>query len=123
MYNYFEEMKNDVIDAIDDYFTDDELAEMDADELEEKLNDALWIDDGVTGNGSGSYTFNSATAKEYVTENIDLLGAACWAFDMDAARIGEMFVNEEWEAADVTIRCYLLPQVLGDVLEERGTVE
>lgn len=30
--------------------------------------DELWIDDSVTGNGSGSYTFNSYKAEENVKD-------------------------------------------------------
>ena len=117
MYNYFEEMKNDVIDAIDDYFTEDELAEMDADELEEKLNEDLWVDDSVTGNASGSYTFSRVTAKEYAIDNLDLFIEACDCFCIDYETIGKTFYNNDWETIDVTIRCYLLGQVIWEVLE------
>ena len=118
MYNYMESMKNDIRDAINyDY----DLTEWKGrrDELEEKLNDDLWIDDSVTGNASGSYTFNSARAREYVTENgIDYIRDACSEFGIDAGEIGEKFVNEEWEWMDVTIRCYLLNQAINEVLDE-----
>ena len=88
------------------------------DAIEEQLNDSLWIADSVTGNGSGSYTFNSAEAKEYVTDNEDLLKEALEAFCTDAETITDHFLNGDWEYFDVTIRCYLLGQAIGEVLDE-----
>lgn len=52
-YNYLEAVKEDVKNYIDNEinFTDFDSLE----ELKEKLNDELWIEDSVTGNASGSY--------------------------------------------------------------------
>ena len=62
-YDYFENVKNDVIDFIKDN-------EINVNEVDrEELNEQLWIEDSVTGNGSGSYTFNANKAKEYVDDN------------------------------------------------------
>lgn len=54
MYDYREEIKNDIMDYVEDeiYLADFSGRE----ELEEKLNDDLWTVDSVTGNASGSYT-------------------------------------------------------------------
>lgn len=81
--------------------------------LEEALNDELWTDDSVTGNGSGSYTFSTWTAEEYVCHNLDLLAEAIEEFGgcMDVLKDGA-------EACDVTIRCYLLPRMISRVLDE-----
>jgi hypothetical protein len=35
-----------------------------------ELYDLLWVEDSVTGNGSGSYTFNRCQAKEYLKGNL-----------------------------------------------------
>ena len=116
MYNYYEAMMTDVRNYIENEI---ELNDYETiEELEEALNDDLWIDDSVTGNGSGSYTFNSYTAKEYVTENEDLCREALEAFCVDADTTAEKFLDADWEYFDVTIRCYLLGQIVGVVLEE-----
>ena len=62
MYNYLDAMKEDVLTAIRENYTLSDYENRE--ELEERLNDDLWIDDAVTGNASGSYTFNSARAAE-----------------------------------------------------------
>jgi len=116
-YSYVEAMKSDVRDAIEDggYLDGD----YDRDEVEEQLNEDLWVDDSVTGNASGSYTFSSYQAKEYVLEDgMDYLLEATSEFGIEASEIGEHFINEDWEWFDVTIRCYLLGQVIGEVLDE-----
>ncbi len=89
----------------------------DLDEAYQELYDDLWIEDNVTGNGSGSYTFDNYKAKEYVTDNIELCAEALREFCVDAETIADKFLYEEWEYFDVTIRCYLLGEVLGEVLE------
>lgn len=116
MYNYYDAMMADVRTYIENEI---ELNDFETiEELEESLNDDLWIDDSVTGNGSGSYTFSSYTAKEYVTENEDLCREALEEFCIDADTIAEKFLDADWEYFDVTIRCYLLSQIVGTVLEE-----
>ena len=116
MYNYYEAMMEDVRNYLNNEI---ELNDYETiEELEEALNDDLWIDDSVTGNGSGSYTFSSYTAKEYVTENEDLCREALEEFCVDADTIAEKFLDADWEYFDVTIRCYLLGQIVGVVLEE-----
>lgn len=118
-YNYLESMKEDV----KEYITNN--AELDMDdlvynrsELEEKLNDDLWINDSVTGNASGSYTFNSYKAKEYVLDNMNLLEDMCNEFGIDAETIGKKFLKEEWEWMDVSIRCYLLGSAISETLDD-----
>ena len=116
-YNYLEEMKKDIRTHLEDEF-EYRYHDLDREELEEKLNDNLWIDDNVTGNASGSYTFCRATAKEYVLDNIDLCKEAMETFCVEAQTIGDKFLSEDWEYFDVTIRCYLLGQAIAEVLDE-----
>lgn len=114
-YDYLEAMKSDVLDYIREEVNAGEFS--DREDLENKLNDDLFINDSITGNASGSYTFNSYTAKEYVFDNIDLLNEAITEFCEDDV-IGEKFLNEEWEWMDVTIRCYLLGQAISEALDD-----
>lgn len=46
-------------------------------------NDTLFACDSVTGNASGSYTFNTWTAEEYLCHNWELLGEALTEFGRD----------------------------------------
>ena len=114
-YDYLESIKEDIENYIEEHR--EELDFSDRDELEQELNDSLWIEDSVTGNVSGSYTFNSYKAQEYVSDNLDLLNDACEEFGVDGDTIGTKFLSEEWEWMDVTIRCYLLGQAIGEVLD------
>lgn len=115
-YNYYEAIKEDIKQAIEESINLDEYRG-DREALEEKLNDDLWIDDSVTGNASGSYTFNSYTAKKYVQDNLDLLKEAAEEFGC-TDRAANWLFDEAWEDADVTIRCYLLGRTIAEVLDE-----
>ena len=117
-YDYREAMKDDIVQYIEENINLDEYE--DNDELYEALEEDLWVADSVTGNGSGSYTFNREEAKKYVVDNMDLVGEMIEEFDIDAKTIGEKFKEQDWEYFDVSVRCYLLGEVLGDVLEELG---
>ena len=60
-YNYRKEMFEDVKNAMLEHYSDDEIISRikdDEDEFAEQLNEDLWCDDSVTGNGSGSYYCN-----------------------------------------------------------------
>lgn len=116
MYYYREAVKADVLEYIRNEI---DFSEFDTlDELEEKLNDDLWTVDSVTGNASGSYTFNRWTAKEYVVDGMDELKEALREFGTPAETIAEKFLDEDWEHFDVTIRCYLLGECIAAALEE-----
>jgi hypothetical protein len=82
--------------------------------LEEHLNDTLWITDSVTGNASGSYTFNTWKAEEYLCHNLELLQEALFEFGCNDVKALERGA----EYCDVTIRCYLLGQAIAEALEE-----
>lgn len=116
MYDYLEAVKEDVVDFIKCDIDLKDFAERE--ELEEYLNEELFDCDRVTGNASGSYTFSRAQAREYVVDNIELLEEACDEFGTDAETVGEWFLSEDWEKMDVTIRCYLLCQAIGETLDD-----
>jgi len=112
-YDYFKELKQDV----KDYITNEEdlfIDYPDRDELFEHLMDNLYTADSVTGNGSGSYFFNTYKAEEAIAHNWDLLSDALNAFEEEDVNI----IDKGAEWCDVTIRCYLLPQVINEVLDE-----
>ena len=112
-YNYLEAVTSDVLDYIKEEIN---LYEWkgNRDGLEEKLNDELWTVDSVTGNASGSYTFNTWEAEENLAHNWDLLAEALDEFGQDGTDV----LKQGAEAMDVTIRCYLLGQAIGEALDE-----
>ena len=114
MYDYREAMRDDIRAYLEENLENYDYTDMD--DLREQLNDDLWVEDSVTGNGSGSYTFNAAKAKEYVLDgdNMDLLIEAEEEFGGDLGAT----IKRGWEVCDVTIRCYLLGQILDEVLKE-----
>ena len=118
-YNYREEVKIDITNAIDEMEEYENATSEEAFDSKEEaydyLYDRLWTDDSVTGNASGSYTFNTYKAEENICHNLELLGEALEEFGCDM----DYLTKNGAEACDVTIRCYLLGEVLSEVLEER----
>lgn len=110
-YNYREAVKSDILDYINNNIDFKDFNDLD--ELEEHLNDTLWVEDSVTGNGSGSYYCNSYAAEEAICHNLDLLGEALDTFGGSCD-----ILKDGAEAADVTIRCYLLSECIAEALEE-----
>lgn len=118
---YLDQMKEDVLAYIKGEGIT--VTSENREEVEEELNDKLWVEDSVTGNASGSYTFNSYQAMKNVVDNMDLLKETISEFCIDSATVAEKFLNEEWEYFDVSIRCYLLgsaiSETLDDIIEEQ----
>ena len=115
-YNYLEELKSDVRNYIKEVASDYMDCE-DMDELRDSLYDNLWDEDSVTGNGSGSYTFNREEAKKYVSDNLDLMVEAYKDLDSIESLVDDLEALD-FETIDVTIRCYMLSQALDEVLED-----
>lgn len=113
-YNYLESVKQDVREYIKEH--DIVVNEDNRDEVEQQLNDDCFICDSVTGNASGSYTFNAWQAEENLCHNLDLLGEAMEEFGYGGKPMSELM--ESAESCDVTIRCYLLGQAISEVLDE-----
>jgi len=111
-YDYRQNVKDDV----KTYIKDNEIhwTEDDRDDVSQQLNDDLWTEDSVTGNGSGSYTFNTWQAEENVCHNTDLLAEALDEWGQQ----GENILEKGAEWADVTIRCYLLGECIGTAMDE-----
>lgn len=112
-YNYYEAVADDVREYINEEINLDEWRG-DREGLEQQLNDDLWISDSVTGNASGSYYCNAWKAEEALCHNLELLGEALAAFGDD----GTNALERGAEAADVTVRCYVLGSAIAEVLDD-----
>ena len=122
-YDYLSAVKEDVMSWIDEHndwksdYADENgkwLREDNRYDIEQDLNDRLFVEDSVTGNASGSYTFSTWQAEENLCHNLNLLGEALTEFCCEPNYITEKGA----EACDVTIRCYLLGQAISEVLDE-----
>ena len=115
-YDYYDAVKEDVLKAIKE---DDELLPCEdesATDYEERLNDALWASE-VTGNGPYAYYYSDEEdAIAAVMTNLDLCREAYQEFGVDEDAITFM---SNICSADVTIRCYILPSVIQDVVKEK----
>ena len=115
-YDYYEAVKDDVLNAIEE---DDELLpreDEDASDYKERLTEALWASE-VTGNGPYAY---------YFSDEEDAITAVMWNLDLCREAYQEFGVDEDAVAfmsdicsADVTIRCYILPSVIQNIIEEK----
>lgn len=110
-YDYRQAVKDDVIQYINDNVDMRKFA--DPDDACDALYDDMFVDDCITGKGRGSYTFSALEAEENLRHNMDLLAEACEGFGLDMAKQ----ITEGAEACDVIIRCYLLIEVLTEVLD------
>lgn len=119
MYDYRKAVYENVVEAIKERFTDEELKaaiQEDRENLVETLNEELWIDDSVTGNASGSYTFNTYRAEENLLHNWDLIEETAAEFGIEPKiSSGYEFGPEYW---DVSIRCYLLAESIEKAIED-----
>lgn len=81
----------------------------------ESFRDSMWICDNVTGNASGSYTFNAYQAEENLKDLIfsDELLEMFQEFGYDRVPL-----EEGPENIDVSIRCFLLDSVISENEDE-----
>jgi hypothetical protein len=114
-YNYKEAVMNDVKDYINNNIDLSEWKGRRTD-LEDKLNDELFTEDSVTGNGSGSYTCNSWQAEENLSHNWHLIEECSIDFGIAPVISTEWYHGAEWW--DVSIRCHLLREAISEVLDE-----
>lgn len=117
VYNYESEVRNDVINYGNEWlsYNNETVTEDNIDEIKDRLYESMWTSDSVTGNGSGSYTFNRWVAEENLCHNMDLFIEATKEFGSDIS----ILIEEGAEAMDVTIRCYLFPRFLDEFLDEK----
>ena len=110
-YNYLETMKHDIKEYIEENIS------VVNKEMRQELYDTLWTEDSVTGNASGSYTFDRAEAKEYVEDNKELVKEMATELDCKE-KVCDWWFDDDYEKIDIFIRCYLLGQAISEVLEE-----
>lgn len=117
-YDYREAVKRDVKEELECNYAEELESyingDLDRENFIDILDEGMSVCDGVTGNASGSYTFNAYQAEENICHNLDLLGEALGS-DMDVLRSGA-------EVCDVTIRCYLLRGCIEEVVDEYEVV-
>lgn len=100
---YVEEVENLVKEAINDPHS--QYLDMDnADEV----RDEMWIDDAITGNGSGSFYGNSAQSKESV---IDLVFDEDFHSELEGLGDDMSVFTKGPETVDVVARCLALGHV------------
>lgn len=107
-YDYLSAVESDVREYIENNVNFHDYSDLD--EMKEDLNEKLFVEDSVTGNVSGSYTFNTWKAEEYLCHNLDLLAEANEEFGGSSD-----ILSDGAEKCDVTIRCYLLGQAIENV--------
>ena len=126
-YNYLEAVKDDVETwLVDNSSQFEEIKDnnkidgvTDWDGVKDDLNETLWNDDSITGNGSGSYTFNREKARDYVFNDglqylEDLVDEGWLTYES----IGKDVTNYNFESLDVALRCYFLSQAIEEVITD-----
>lgn len=115
---YIEQMRDDIIEYVKDNDIDITASDgsVNRDAIDE-LYDDFFMEDSVTGNGSGSYTFSSAKAHENIIGAEDVIRELCEEWDIDKGDLVGHFLNEDWEWFDVSIRCFLLSEALEEAYQ------
>lgn len=116
-FTYIESVK----EAIKDYVRENCIDVSASDFDEHQLYDDLWISDSVTGNASGSYTFDRKQAREFVCADIETVIEALQEFETPAERVYNAFISGEFEYLDVAARCYVLFVALSEAIKELKT--
>lgn len=108
-YDYEAAVKSDIRDYLKEHDVEGRIDE----DLCQKLEDDMFVCDSVTGNASGSYTFNTWRAEENLSHNWDLIGECAEHFGIEDTSLSKG--AEYW---DSSIRCYLLNRCLTEVVDE-----
>lgn len=119
MYNYREAVKEDVKNWMQENHQPGESMELEYDY--DTVFEGCWVADEVTGNGSGSYTFSTYKARKNFFEDDNSEDYIYNMFQeglVSLDEVGRKMACGEWEWIDVSIRCYLLSEVVSEVLEE-----
>ena len=114
-YDYVKAMTEDIINYVNDNIT---LSDYDnKDDLFEALNDDMWAEDEITGNGCYGYDDNDVV-KQYVSDNADLLREALQEFCTPFDEIAKRFLDGDYKYFDCTIRCYVLGWAIDEAIKQ-----
>ena len=119
MYRYKEQVRTDVKEWIED--NKEQIDGLDRHDAYEVVYDSCWVDNSVTGNASGSYTFRRYEERENFygdSDSEDYLEQMCDDGFADPMEIGKKIVASDYEWIDVSILCWLLCDAVSDVLDE-----
>lgn len=119
MYNYREAVKEDVKNWMDENHEPGASREQEFDY--DTVFEGCWVADEVTGNGSGSYTFSRLEARRNFFEDDDSEDYVSQMIQegfSTAEEVGKHMASGDWEWLDVCIRCYLLGEVVQEVIDE-----
>lgn len=108
---YTEQVRNDAIEHID---FEVECGRWTKDTNFDDVYEELFTADGVTGNGSGSYTFNRFKAQENIADAIfddEIISA----FEGAGTSLYDLLKNDDPEGIDVIIRCHVLSNLYGEL--------
>lgn len=114
MCDYYEDVLQAVEEAAEYNYTPEMLEPVDLEDYGEKLNDALYVDDSVTGNAYGSFFCNAYKAEEALAGNWDLAAEALKEFGYND--INALEKGAEW--VDCVVRCYVLSQCIAEYVED-----
>ena len=119
MYSYKEQVRADVKEWIED--NKDQIEGLNRHDAFDIVYDSCWIDDSVTGNASGSYTFSRYEARENFfgdSDSEEYLEHMCDDGFADSVQIGKKLIASDYEWLDVSIRCWLLCDAVSYVLDK-----
>jgi len=86
------------------------------DDAFDDLYDIMWTEDSITGNTD--WYDSEYNCEEYLCHNSDLAIEACIEFCIDTAAILKHVKNKTlMRYLDCMVRCYLLGEILGEVLD------
>ena len=117
-YNYWKETANDIYCWMDN--CDIKLSDFyDRDQAAENIEQDVWDEDTVTGNG-GNWYDTEEKCEEYLCHNIDLAFQACEDLGVDFKILRTHFsAGTLARYLDCTIRCYVLMTAIYDALKEK----
>ena len=119
-YNYYDAVKDDVVEAILKGEELDPREDEARDDYAERLYDELWASE-VTGNEPYAY---------YYSEEEDAISAVMWNLDLCKEAYLDFGIEDDAvdfmsniRFADVTIRCYVLSSAIDAAIDELGFFE
>lgn len=118
-YDYEKAIINDIINYIKDNYVELDWTTSD-DDIVDYLNDILWNEDCITGNGTQYYDTENK-CSEYLCQNSDILYEAAQEFCIDdnINMLISQFENKTLaQYFDSTIRCYLLNSCIYQAIQE-----